>query len=46
MLAKRRVEEEVLRQARERVQSETGGEVSYVRKSMLAQQKRQQQENR
>ena len=44
LLAKQRLEEQVLRQARERVRAESGdGEVSYVRKSMLAQQK---QENR
>ena len=39
LLAKQRLEEQVLRQARERVRAESGdGEVSYVRKSMLAQQ--------
>lgn len=35
-MAKQKLEEQVLRQARERVKAETqGGEVSYVRKSML-----------
>ena len=40
LLAKQRLETQVLEQARERVRAETQGqEVSYVRKSLLAQQK-------
>ena len=42
LLAKQRLETQVLEQARERVRAETQGqEVSYVRKSLLAQQKQQ-----
>ena len=39
VLAKQRLEEQVLKQARDRVRAESqGGEISYVRKSMQAEQ--------